>query len=202
MIVSVFAVLSISACTSTQPSELGTSSLVKQRIKYFDYVGFAVDKTPSQYTSIYIADVALTFEPRWLHDNRYDVDQHYRARLAQEYGQALKDALGKAITRHEMLVLVDTPTPSTLIVQPQLIDVRVNGPDNNTLVSHLVNYAGDARLEVAFYAGDKLVAQLNDYRQTRDRSLFGPELTDRVRNYRDFSILMAQWSDRLVSAFW
>ncbi len=202
MIMSVLAAINVSAHSLAGTRATHAPALVEQNTKHFDYIGVVPSKVLGQYTSIYIDDVTFTFDKRWLRVNRHDVNQRYRDRLAKEYSQALKDALAKAITKNKKVTLADTLKADTLILRPHLEDVRVNGPDNDALVDHLVHYAGDAKLNVFFYEGDDLVAQLTDYSQTRDRGIIGPEPTNRARNYRDFSMLMARWSKQLMKTFW
>lgn len=165
----------------------------------FDEFRVAEKVQISQLNKVFVEKAVIEYNPKWLKNNRRDLDERYLTSTSDRYAYILNQELSDALTKSEHFTVVDNAAEATLILSPRLTQLSINGPDVDMNVDHYVDNAGAASFQASLTTPSGApVALLSDHDDTRKRGFLHPQKTSRVTNQRDFRFLFEKWSKHLV----
>ena len=166
------------------------------------------DTDLSQYSDFMLKSVTVTFDPDWLEDyNRERKSMNDRlnerdiAEITERFKSSFQKTLKSTLESEDAAKLTETASASTLTVESDIVDLRVNAPDKLTATRKtlFVRQAGKAELHTKMFdASGQLVVAIIDAEETREH--FDLFETNRVRNQYEFTSVYRTWAKNWLKA--
>lgn len=167
--------------------------------KIFDEFRLAEKRKISQLNKVFLEKTAIEYHPKWLKDNRRDLNNRYLTSTSERYAAMLDQELSDALIKSEHFTVVNNAAEATLVLSPRIAQLTINGPDVDINVDRYVDTAGAASFFASLTTPEGApVALFSDHDETRKRGFSHPQKTSRVTNQRDFRFLFEKWSQHLV----
>lgn len=152
------------------------------------------------YKKVYIADVDVEFDEQWVRDFSGQGYGSYKKRIAQSYGEKLKDALSEALVNTSSFVVVDQRQADALVFLPKLTHLYIATPEAKGIRDTVLTVAGRAAVDITVYSPrDKQVwALFVDKRGTGRIPAAEATMQARIVNEKAFTRLFEHWSQIVV----
>ncbi len=183
----------------------GASGFIKQSTEgleaigtpHFDSLKVAEDAVIPVSRKVYISDIKANFARDWMNTYRSDTTKHYRNKVLNDYSKALKAHLVDRLTLSGWDV-VDTYENGALIVNAQIKDLFITGPEKLTREHVLVRNIGQSSIVINVEGANKqTMFEIEDRRDAGGLDSVFIE-TDNAMNYSWFSQLMKDWAGKFV----
>jgi len=150
------------------------------------------------FNKVYIDVQNVSFQKHWLRDNKSRILHNYVPRIQKDYAELLKKSLEKTFTKDEKYTVVQAPGNDVITFQSTIKDLIIRGPETIGRSKFLVETAGIATIySEALHPNGKVLAIMEDRKETRDRTFHRLERASRATNYFDFRLLMEDWGKRI-----
>lgn len=166
---------------------------------FFDKYSVAEKASLAGAKKIFIEPITVSFDKRWVRDNRTEVSERYKKATKERYSKLMRDQLVKALEKDERFEVVETAQSADITLAPEIINLNIFGPDDGFKKTYVYT-AGYAALDLDIYntKTNKLVAEVYDRRETDYTDFTRTELATRATNYRYFKRLMGKWSRNIT----
>ncbi|MFC3121472.1 hypothetical protein [Agaribacter flavus] len=175
----------------------GADSLESIGTPHFDSLRVAENASIPKSRKIYIAEVSANFGNDWLREFKGKTTEQYKKRVLADYSKALKKHLVNRLSDAGWQVL-DKYESGALIVDAQLKDLYINGPEKLIREHILVRNIGQSSILISVAGADNnVIFEIEDRRNAGGLDNYFIE-TDNAINYGWFSQLMDTWAGKFV----
>lgn len=160
------------------------------------------DTDMSLYKEIYVTDLKIQFARGW--ENSQNLIDPYRITdrdielIKNNIATEFRDSFARGLAQTGLRI-VDAPGPNTLTLNPSILDLDINNPDNlqpyQTVTLAEVSASMTIALELTNSASGEPLLRLSDSDQTRDYLNFDRQ--DSVKNRSDIGKLLFDWAAAL-----
>ncbi|WGO99981.1 DUF3313 family protein [Saccharophagus degradans] len=173
--------------------------LTEVKHDFFDKFSVAENVALPNAKKVFIEPITVSFDKRWLRDNRTEVSERYKEATKERYRKLLRDQLVKALEKNERFEVVETAEAADITLAPEILSLNIFGPDDGFKKTYVYT-AGYAALDLDIYntKTNKLIAEVYDRRETDYTDFTRTELATRATNYRYFKRLMGKWSSNIA----
>ncbi len=167
---------------------------------FFDLAYVRPDTDLSHYKKVFIGDVSVEFDKRWLKKFGGGDAQQYRKRTLKIYSKMLKKQLAKNFEDDFGVKVVSERGHDVLVVLPKVLDLNIIEPEAAELKDTILSWAGDAKVDVTVYSPEDkaVIALFVDHRQTKRFGFAEISMPTRLANERSFRKLFDKWSKNVV----
>jgi len=195
----------LAGCATSSPNDMPAMSedgLSKITGAYFEQLYIRPDSEMSLYKEIYVTDLQIEFARGWQNNqNLYDpyriTDRDIKLikdDMETEFRNSFANGLAQSGLR-----IVNTPGGNTLTMQPAILDLNINNPDNTqpyqTVTLAEVSASMTIVVELKDSASGETLLRLSDRGQTRDYLNLSRQ--DTVKNRADIGKLFFDWAEAL-----
>lgn len=165
----------------------------------------------SGYRELYLRPVTVAFDPDWNPQrvgSRTPLPQRERERIREEAAELFDRAFQREMQNSQRFRLVDEPGPGTLILEPHIVGLVINAPEDRTAGTRQRVYVADfGRMTLIAQLFDTdsgaVIARAIDRREVRGTGSF--QFTNRMINaaegervFRDWARIVRDRLDRLA----
>lgn len=196
-----FLVLAVPAMAQDKDNKK-EDGLVAVKNVQFDELYLKPGVSFSGYSKIFIENAPVSYVSGWWRKHRKVVNLRESNRIQKEMADMLHTQLVEYLSRNSGYEIVDEPSPGTLLIKPEIVELNLLAPDRGTgggRTSIIVS-AGYATLSLRFFDAEsgELLGRLIDYRESDgiggDNT---PYRATRANNMSEFKQIMTIWAKRV-----
>lgn len=196
--------------TSSEP-EFSHDGLQRVAVRGIDQAFVLPGTDLSGNRELYIRPVTVAFDPDWNPQrvgSRMPLPERERERIRQETAELFDRAFQREMGNSQHFRLVDQPGPGTLTLEPHIVGLVINAPEDRSAGTRQRVYVTDfGRVTLVAQLSDTdsgaVIARAVDRRQARGSGSF--QFTDRMINaaqgervFRDWARIVRDRLDRLA----
>lgn len=192
-----------------EPSKAEMSNLRLHSETKWQTVNLKPDVNFSDYQSINLEDVSITFKKNWLENYNRDrkslahkLNEKDITTIKKRFAEQFMKSFSKKLTNNTGYSIVNNRDKGTLLFKPSIIDMVLNGPDKrgSTATVTMVYTAGKATLSLEIYDAktEELLGTMLSKRKTRE--YHDLRRSNLIFNKTEFIPIFNYWAKNLLEA--
>ncbi|MFP4209317.1 MAG: DUF3313 family protein [Wenzhouxiangella sp.] len=198
------AALMLAGCATAPQSDYSHDGLELREVRGLDEVWVRPGTDFASYENLLIEPVEVAFDPHWdprRAGSRLRLGDDEREEIRTDAAELFDTTFRRELERSGRFELVDEARASTLIFEPQVIDLVINAPEDRMAIGQVRTYVSEfGRVTLVGELKDAesgaIVARISD--KEIARAISPLEFTDRFANEREGERVVRQWARALV----